>query len=432
MSEAALEETVAVETLQPKADISYKDLLKETNYMKETTATVVTRLGDGIDTIAMSLLVYSVTNSPLLVALSYAVNGLPNLIFGLCSGVLCKYFSEKKIMVVCDFGRALCVLAMMLLYVTGNINVISIFAITFLISSFESFREPAGMSITPQILSKDKMEKGIALSSTASKVATLVGLAGAGVVVGILGIAGAMIIDIVTFIVCGLLIMSLKLPKEEKAIAEELTAKTAMKDLKDGFKYVLGVKMVRSLCLLALVVNAIVVPLNSLQAPYVSEVLRMGDNAGNAISVIGIGLMLGMSVGAIIGQKLYSKLKGKKLMILGGIVISIPYCLLVLLGGVNTYVTLVLLLLDVFVMGIGVTFVSYAVQLAMMTSVKEEYLARAASVFNALGLCASPIASCIVGAMAGFLPLEIIFMGSGILCLIVFIAQILNRSIDEI
>lgn len=139
-------------------------MLKEKNYIKESLASAISRFGDGIDTIAFSWLVYQITGSTVLVATLYGVNGLPNLIFGLFSGVLCKYISEKKIMYICDLGRGICVTLIAALFMAGRLEVWHLYVITFLNSSFESFRSPVATSIVPKIISKENMDNGLALS----------------------------------------------------------------------------------------------------------------------------------------------------------------------------------------------------------------------------------------------------------------------------
>ena len=83
----------------------YVLLKNEKNYWKSTLGQMFSRCGDGIDTIAFSILIYEITGSTLQVATLFAVNGLPNLIFGMISGVVTQHKSEKVILSICDFGR---------------------------------------------------------------------------------------------------------------------------------------------------------------------------------------------------------------------------------------------------------------------------------------------------------------------------------------
>lgn len=68
------------------AVVNYKKLKTEKNYIGNLIGQSISRFGDGIDMIAFSILVYRVTGSTLMVAALFAVNGIPNIIFGLISG----------------------------------------------------------------------------------------------------------------------------------------------------------------------------------------------------------------------------------------------------------------------------------------------------------------------------------------------------------
>lgn len=83
----------------------YKNLKGEYNFYKELIGSSLSRFGDGIDTIAFSILIYHITGSTMLVATLFAVNGLPNLIFSIVSGAVSTYKDEKKIMAICDIGN---------------------------------------------------------------------------------------------------------------------------------------------------------------------------------------------------------------------------------------------------------------------------------------------------------------------------------------
>ena len=195
------------EAVKEDKNSGYKQLLNEKNFLLNTFANIVSRFGDGIDTIAFSLLVYQITGSTLLVATLYAINGIPNIIFSMVSGVVCKYITDKKIMAICDFGRGACVTLVAVLFITGNLATWHLYVITFLNSSFESFRGPATTSIIPKILPQEKMEYGMAFMSSGTKVAEMIGLASAAFLIGILGLGGAIIVDAVTFYICGVLII---------------------------------------------------------------------------------------------------------------------------------------------------------------------------------------------------------------------------------
>ncbi|MFA6941878.1 MAG: hypothetical protein WCQ54_13015 [Clostridiaceae bacterium] len=57
--------------------VGYKTLFKEKEFMKYITAKFISRFGDSIDTVAYGWMVFQLTGSVVLLAILYAVNGIP-------------------------------------------------------------------------------------------------------------------------------------------------------------------------------------------------------------------------------------------------------------------------------------------------------------------------------------------------------------------
>ncbi|MGL4773128.1 MAG: MFS transporter [Clostridium sp.] len=405
----------------------YLSLIKEKNYILQTIATIISRFGDGIDTIAFSLLVYEITGSTLLVATLFGINGIPNLIFGMISGVVCKYVTDKKIMAICDFGRFACVSMIALLYISGNLAVWHLYVITFINSSFESFRGPAATSILPKLIPMEKIEHGMALSSTGSKTAELAGLAIAPFIISVFGLGAAVLIDGITFLLCGLLVMAIKL-KDSVVANEALTVKKYFIDLKEGFSYIKNDNLIINIVVFAAVINALVVPFNSLQAPYVNEVLK---TSSGALSVMSICLLAGMTIATIFAPSIKGKLGNRKMFIYGGVIIGITYTIMALLGNLDEKLIYVALGVDTFVFGVGALLVNFPLQMIMFKKVPREYLARVAATFNAVALCSVPVTAFVIGIISEFVSIEKLFMVFGIVIAVLFLMQSMSKVVRK-
>ena len=417
---------VKEEVLEKKKK-GYKDLLNEKNFLFNSFANIISRFGDGIDSIAFSLLVYKITGSTLLVATLYAINGIPNLVFGMVSGVVCKYVTDKKIMAICDFGRGACVTLIAALFITNNLEVWHLYVISFLNSSFESFKGPAATSIIPKILPIEKMEHGTAFSSTGEKLAELMGLAIAPFIIGVFGLGVAVVIDAFTFILCGLLILAIKI-KDNTITNEKLTIKGYFVDLLEGFKYVKSRGAIINVVAFAAVLNALFVPINALQAPYVEGILKAGSSA---MSIIGIAILLGIAVATSLAPKIKEKFKGRKMFIIGGFLVGIMYFSLSIIGNLPKRGMYIALFIDCFITGIGVLMINFPLNITLLKSVPQEYLPRVSAIIGAGALCASPIAACITGVVSEFLRVDTIYFILGIVVVILFLIQILNKNIKE-
>lgn len=401
-------------------------LLKNSNFLKQIASTAISRFGDGIDTIAFSWLSYKITGSTLLVATLFALNGLPNIIFGALSGGLSKYYSKKNIITFCDLGRGICVMIVAILSLTKNLEIWHLYVVTFLNSTFESFRSPAATAMIPEIIPVEDLEEGVAISSSSSKVAELIGLAIGPAIIALSNIEVAIIIDSITFFICGILIFSLNL----KGVLnnEQLTLKGYINDLKEGLLYIIKDKFILNICIFAAGVNALAVPLSAFQAPFVEEVLNRGPDA---MAFMNIPLILAMTVGVIFAPRVKSKIGGRNMFIWGGVLFGINYCLLVLNKFNNINLNNILLICESFLMGLGIILINFPIQIAIFKKVDQDYLARVSAICNALTLSAMPITSCIIGVISKYIGIGEIFIIFGIIIIFVFIMQYLNKQIKE-
>ena len=210
---------------------------------------------------------------------------------------------------------------------------------------------------------------------------------------------------------------------------EKITVKGSLNDLKEGFVFIKKDNLIITIVLFAAIINALLVPINSLQAPYVEKVLGTGSTT---LSVISIGLLIGMILAGLFGPRIKEILGGRNMFIIGGVIIGITYILLSLISNIeNKQFIYISLAIIVFLLGVGILLLTFVLQVIMIKKVKQEFLSRVASIFNAGALCAVPISACIVGIISQFINIKILFLGFGILVSLLFLIMFLNKNIKK-
>ncbi len=298
----------------------YSELLKARDYMIYLIANTISRFGDSLDAVVFSYLIYQITGSAALMAMILGVNFLPSIILQPFTGVLVDYYSRKKIQFICNFGRAASVMFVIWMYMANQLEVYHLFIFVVLNSTLESFQLPAGKAMIPHILEEEQYANGLAFQETATKVAELVGTALAGGLIIVVGIANVLLIDALTFAICG--VMMLMLGYEEKVKKEQITFSQYFHDLKEGMSYLRNNKVVWNICLMATLINFFFTPLNSLQLPFFYEILGLGPEA---LSVLGVSITLGMMMGSVIYPMLSKKMKNQYIFVFGGVLIGALY-----------------------------------------------------------------------------------------------------------
>ncbi|CAM3967249.1 hypothetical protein BAAL111456_08030 [Bacillus albus] len=91
--------------------VSYSALLKtNTNFKKLFYGQILSVLGDWFHTVALLTFVYSITESPFMIALTFISKGLPQLLLSPFIGGIVDRFPKKKILIFTDILRGIIVL----------------------------------------------------------------------------------------------------------------------------------------------------------------------------------------------------------------------------------------------------------------------------------------------------------------------------------
>ena len=405
--------------MEEKKEVKFKDLLHQTDYIKVLIANTISRFGDSIDAIAFAWLVYMITKSASWSAIILAVNYLPTIVIQPIAGTLVERMNKKKVVVVTNVIRGIIVASLALLYVLHLISPAILIIFTLMISISESFNLPAASSLIPKLLKKDFYEYGVAISGTAATVVQLMGMASAGVIIGLLGVQAAIFIDAVTFFLCALITMLVRYqePAKEKI---KLAFKTIVNSTKDGWTYAMKKKTIRNFLFIAITLNALLVPLNALEAPFIVQVLKQGSEF---MSVLGIALMIGMGIGSMSFPKLSKVLSSRTRIVSGGFMIGIGYGILVAasLFTSSKWILVCVATFGSFLLGFAVSIMNATVSVLFMNNVEEEYYARVGATTNALGTAAMPITSFIMSGLAAFLSVGILYLSCAALTIVLFL-----------
>lgn len=404
------------EFVEETKKIGYKDILKQKEYMKTVVAAVINRFGDAVDSVAFTWLVYMITGSAAWSALIFGINRLPSVFLQPFAGAIVEGKNKKHIMIISDIIRGGCVAVIILLNATGNLSEVILVINTLIISSVEAFRNPAGTAILPKILEKKYYDFGLSLETSLCNIIDLIGLAIGGVIVAALGISGAMYIDLATFLISAIIIITLRV-KETGLTKEKLKIKQYFETMLDGFSYVKGSKKMMYFLILALFLNAMLVPVNCLQAPIVKEIFNSTEVM---LSVIGVTLSVGMLVASFIYPYIKEKVSEKQLIVGGSSGISLLYigyffCSKIMAG---TAVQIGAAILITFLSGMTISFLSSLINIEIVKSIDEKYLARIMALMSATAMAAMPIMSFFISGIAKIVTVEKILLFIGCVNLI--------------
>lgn len=159
-------------------------------------AQILSVVGDQLARVALTLLVFGQTHSPLLAAVTFAASVIPTALGGVALSGIADRLPRREIMIVCDLARAALVITMALPGMPVAALVCLLFLVTLISAPFTSARA----ALYPDILAGDRYVVGTAITLTTLQFAQVLGFAAGGVMVGSLGIRTSLLVDAATFV----------------------------------------------------------------------------------------------------------------------------------------------------------------------------------------------------------------------------------------
>jgi predicted MFS family arabinose efflux permease len=247
------------------ARATFRDVFAVREFRALWFSEILSVAGDRLALVALTLLVYDRTRSPLLAAITYAAGYVPWVIGGLFLTDLADRRPRRTVMVACDAVRAVLVAVMALPGVPLLALVALLFATTMFTPPFESARA----AVTPDILPGELYVLGAAVTQTTFLAAQVAGAVGGGVAVAFIGTRPALAIDSATFVLSGLLIV-FGLQARPAAARPDTVQSSPWARVREGFGLVFSNPALRTLLGFGWLVAFYTVP-EGVAAPYTAR-----------------------------------------------------------------------------------------------------------------------------------------------------------------
>lgn len=247
--------------------MTVRQVLQNRNFRLLWSAQVISEIGDSLTNLSLFILVNRLTGSTAAIAFLSIILLVPQVVFGLLSGVYVDRLDRKRIMIVSDLLRGLLVLGFV---VVGSASQVwLIYLLGFLQASIGTFFIPAQSAMLPNIVPAEGLVAANSLSQTSRTISLTVGGAAAGLLAGLTGLVWpAFVVDALTFGISVLLVSQLRLATSKPAATGHHDLRSTMRQLGDGIftifhnRALAGTLVAAGVALLGLgAVNVLFVPL---------------------------------------------------------------------------------------------------------------------------------------------------------------------------
>src|SRR5947209_7154218 len=240
---------------------------------------MVSAIGSQVSTLAFPWLILAVTGSPVQAGLIAAIRTLPYLLFGLPAGALVDRWNRKRVMILCDSGRALALGSIPLAFALGHLTALHLYLVTFIEGSLFIFFGLAEAAALPHVVSQEQISAATAQNELIYSVSDLLGPSLSGVLFTI-GNAMPFLADAVSYAASVFSLLFIKTAFQAKRAAAPRKLRV---EILEGMKWLWHHTVIRFLAVL-------VAGLNLCSAGYVLIVLVLAQEMH--VSKFATGLIL--------------------------------------------------------------------------------------------------------------------------------------------
>jgi len=272
---------------------SYREVFAVSEFRALWLSYVLSAGGDRVALVALTILVYARSKSPLLAAVTFAAGLVPYLAGGLFLSGLADRLPRRSVMIACDVARTLLVGLMLL----PRVPLGALIALLYIVTTLQPPFDAARSAIVRDIMGADRYPLAAAVLQSTTRVVMVSGAAIGGLVVALFGAWPALGADALTFVASALLIACGTRARPAAAPGGP-GGPNQFQAIGAGFRLVFGDPALRTLMCLGWLAAFYEVP-EGLAAPYVG---RLGGGA------VAAGLLIATSqLGAAVATPIFTK-----------------------------------------------------------------------------------------------------------------------------
>ena len=380
--------------------------LQSRNYRLFFIGQFISLIGTWIQQIAVSWLIYKMTNSVFLLGLVGFVSQFPTFVITPFAGVWSDRFNRHKILVWTQTLSLIQALVLAILVLSGAITVWQIILLSLFIGCVNAIDMPNRQSFVIYMIDdRNDLGNAIALNSAMFNGSRLIGPFIAGVLIATVGEGICFLINALSYIAVIVAILSMNTDH----IKVNISKTSVMEELKEGFTYVFGNTRIRAMLILVSLTSIMGVPFIVLMPAFAKDILQGGPHTlGFLMSALGAGALLGAFYLAS-----RTNIKGlQKIINMGAFIFGIG------LIGFSFSRSLWISILMVFIAAFGMMVQVASTNTWLQTNVDDNKRGRTMSFYVVSFMGMAPFGSLLAGSVAGFIGVPYTIFTGGTVCIL--------------
>jgi Transmembrane secretion effector len=240
---------------------------------------LVSQVGNSFTNFALPLLVFKLTGSATNLALTTVAEFVPILLFGLVLGALVDRLDRRRMMLLTDVGRAVVILVLPVLALTGRLQVADIYVVAFVQSTLGILFTCGEFAAIPSLVQQDNLVAANGRIMATNSAGQIIGPVIAGALVALMSPADLLFVDGASFLAsaASLAVIRRSFNSAERPVARASGLAGLLADTRSGLRYVWSHPLLRTISIMMALINFVVAPQSSQLILFAEQSLRASD-----------------------------------------------------------------------------------------------------------------------------------------------------------
>jgi MFS family permease len=261
--------------------------LKHRNFRLLFCGTSLSHVGDFIQAMAQSWLVWQMTKSPFLLGIVGFAQALPRLLLGAIGGAIVDRVERRRLLLCTQFLAMAQAFTFWALVQFGAVEFWHVLVLVLFLGTVNSLNQTARHSLINNIVPREDLMNAIALNSSLANLAKIIGPSLGGVLIGVIGIAGCLLVNAVSFFAIIVTLVVMEIPPGKAKVAEETRF---WQEVCEGYRFLRGERRLLSVILLTYGIALVGTPYSRFLPVFATDVLHAGPTTfGLLLAAPGMG-----------------------------------------------------------------------------------------------------------------------------------------------
>ena len=271
---------------------------------------IISQLLDQIYAFALCWYIIDLTKSSLQMAVFLMLNNIVYALIAPFGGIIADRLSRKNIMVWMDIIRGITVLVAAFLLYHQLLQIWMLYISAVILSFCGAIFSPAAGAIIPNIVDENQLTQAQSSDQFIYNFCMMIGMLIGGILYNFLGVFMVFIFNAISYFISGFMEFCVNIPVRQRKVSIQKNTlfqeiQKTINELKDGFQYFYGNKVVFKLLLMNAAFNFLALSIVMVFTPYFYNVILKATSFQLAITQAGawIGIILGTFLIAVFFYK---------------------------------------------------------------------------------------------------------------------------------